>query len=193
MLARRAALAALGSLLIATSAQAGGLPSLQSYEWMPNGSSAGPQLVILVKLDVTGKLAVQCGKTWIFTYFGGGAVDPIVQAPSTGAISGRETYPMHSVGIGPSYVSASTDYYLVKEAGPLVMTLNAQPSQWPARGPAGASGALHLTLYAPGSKVPGVKVETASSHKKRKKPKPKTVVVASCTVQFSATNYYAGA
>ena len=163
---------------------------------MPNGSSAGPQLVILVKLDVTGKFAVQCGNTWIYSYFGGGPVDPIVQDPATGAISGTFNFTSNSAGIGGSFRSASTDYYLVKKAGPLVMTLNAQPTPWPARGPAGASGTLHLTLYSPGSTVPAVKAGAASSHKKRKhkhKAKPRTTVVASCQVPFNATNYYAGA
>jgi hypothetical protein len=171
---------------------------------MPNGSSAGPQLVILVKLDFTGKFAVQCGNTWIYSYFGGGPVDPIVQDPATGAISRTFNFTSNSAGIGGSFLSASTDYYLVKKAGPLVMTLNAQPTPWPARGPAGASGTLHLTLYSPGSTVPAspgstvpaVKAGAASSHRKHKhkrKAKPRTTVVASCHVPFNAPNHDAGA
>jgi hypothetical protein len=205
ILRRATALALLSVLAIATSAQAGGAPagpggaphSLQSYEWMPNGGAAGPQLVILVKLDITGKFAVQCGKTWIYTYFGGGgAGDPITQNAASGAISGTEKYSTNEVGIGSSFLSASTDYYLVKKAGPLVMTLNAQPSPWPATRPAGASGTIQLTLYAPGSTIPAGKAAAASKRKKHKrkhkaKAKPKTTVVASCQVPFDAPNAYA--
>jgi hypothetical protein len=195
---RSAALGLLGVFAMTGGAQAGGPPSIQQYEWVPNGRENGPFVVIQVKLDVTGKFAVQCGKTWIFSYFGGGPVDPIVQNPSTGAISGTFTFSQSSAGIGSSFLSASTDYYLVKKAGPLVMTLNAQPTTWPARAPAAASGTLQLTLYSPGSVVPATRASAAGKHKRRKhrgkaKAKPKTVVIASCTVTFNATNYYAGA
>ncbi|HXR28815.1 MAG TPA: hypothetical protein VN772_04485 [Solirubrobacteraceae bacterium] len=202
---RRAALPALlGALALATNAQAGAgpvapggaPPAIQLYEWLPNGRENGPFVVIEVKRDITGKFAVECGKTWIFSYYGGGEADPIIQNLSTGAISGTYTFSQNSAGIGSTYLSASTDYYLVKKAGPLVMTMNAQPTPWPVRAPAAASGTLKLTLYTPGSVVPATTASGASKHKRRKhkgkaKAKPKTSVVASCTVAFNAANYYA--
>jgi hypothetical protein len=196
--ARFAALAVLGSLALASAAQAGGgsapgvaAPSREDYEWMPNGQGAGPELVILVKLSITGKFAVQCGKTWIVSYFGGGPKPPVVQDPVSGEISGTEVFGAQSAGIGSTFASASSDYYLVKRAGPLVMKLTAQPSPWPARIPASASGSLQLTLYAPGSAVPAAGARAASSHKKkRRRAKAKTVVAATCTIPFTAPNHY---
>ena len=203
MLARRVigalALTPALALALGASAQAGGgapvgpggTPSVQAYEWMPNGPQAGPQLLIMVKLDVTGKFAVQCGKKWIFTYFGGGPANPIVQNAATGAISGTATF--SGAGVGSSYLSASTDYYLVGSAGPLTMSLSAQPSNWPARAPLSATGTLKLTLYAPGSTV--LKARGAATSKRRhhrRRAKRRATIIASCQIPFVAPNHFAG-
>lgn len=172
----------------------GGVAAIQVYEWTPNGTSAGPQVHIQVKLDVTGHFDVQCGKQWVFAYFGGGEHDPITQS-SSGLISGTETYPSNSVGVGSSYRTAEVDGYDVKSGGPLVMTLDAQASPFPAKVPAAATGTLDLTLYAPGSRVPAAKA-VATKHRKhrhRTKAKHKASVIATCQIPFSAANYYAEA
>ena len=170
----------------------GGVAAIQVYEWTPNGTSAGPQVHIQVKLDVTGHFDVQCGKQWVFAYFGGGEHDPITQS-SSGLISGTETYPSNSVGVGSSYRTAEVDGYDVKSGGPLVMTLNAQASPFPAKAPAAATGTLDLTLYAPGSTIPAAKAAATKHRSAGTGPGPGTQprVIATCQIPFSAANYYA--
>ncbi len=154
------------------SAQAGATRALL-YEWQPNGPEAGPQLILQEKLDLTGKFGVQCGKTWIFSYYGGGEHDP--WSISGGQISGTGEFPTGTAGIGSTYRNAEINDYDFKSAGPLVMTLSGQANA------AAAVGTLSLRLYA------YTKAHKHNGHKvKRKK-----VLSASCVIQFDAPNYYA--
>ncbi|MGD0454623.1 MAG: hypothetical protein ABSB69_13585 [Solirubrobacteraceae bacterium] len=157
-------------------ARAGGLRAYL-YEWQPNGPQTGPLLVLQEKLDLTGKFGVQCGKGWIFSYFGGGEHPPITFDTATGTISGTESFPTNTVGIGSSFRAAEVDYYDIKSAGPVVMTLNAQASA------AAAVGTLGLKLYG------YTKAHGHGAHR----VKAKKVLKASCEVPFDAPNYYAEA
>jgi hypothetical protein len=171
---RRGACALLACALLGAPAcaQAGGGPLHLLYEWMPNGEEDGP-LVLQEKTDLTGKFGVQCGKSWIFTYYGGGEHDPWTL--SGGEIAGTAEFPTGSVGIGSTYRSSEVNYYDFKSAGPVLMTLSGTAND------AAAVGTLSLKLYAytKAHKVHGHKV-------KRKK-----VLSASCAIQFDAPNHYA--
>jgi hypothetical protein len=160
-------------------AQAAGSRILHAlYEWHPNGATAGPQLVLENKLDLTGKFGVQCGKTWIFAYFGGGGEhDPFSLDATTGALSGSGDFPTGTVGMGSTYRSSEINYYDFKSAGPLAMTLSGQATQ------AAAVGTLSLKLYAV------TKPRGHGAHK----AKPKKVLSASCAIPFDAPNFYAEA
>ena len=183
----------------ATLAAAAATPEL--FEWEPNGGTSGPQLVLEVKADVTGHLGVQCGKSWFYTYFGGGESDPITQDAAASTISGTETFQTNEVGMGSTYEAAESDYQLVRSAGPMVMTINAQVTPSVAQASA-AAGTLTLTLYNPGSVLPGTTASAARRHRhkvhrkhhrkhsKRTRATPKPTVVANCQVPFDATNYY---
>ena len=204
MLARATMLVLACALLWAPAALAGGgaAATPEYFQWQPNGSTSGPQLLIQVKLDVTGDFGVQCGKYWIYASFGGGEADPIKQNASASTISGSISYPTNTVGIGSSYEAAESDYELVRSGGPLVMTLNAQVTPSIAE-PTAAPGTLSLTMYTLGSTLPS-SAATARAHARRgrhKRPrrrhkhskKPSKVapsVIASCQISFDATNYY---
>jgi len=169
--------ACLGALLAAPAdAPAGAIRALL-YEWQPNGPEAGPQLILEEKLDLTGKFGVQCGKGWIFSYFGGGEHPPITFDAATGTISGTDSFPTGTAGIGSSYRAAEVNDYDFKSAGPLVMTLNAHATS------AAAVGTLSLQLYA------YTKARKHGSHK----VKSKKILSASCSIPFDAPNHYAEA
>lgn len=145
------------------------------YEWEPNGQEAGPQLILQEKLDLTGKFGVQCGKVWLFTYFGGGEHPPFTLDRSTGAISGTYSFPTNTVGAGSSYRASEGDYYAVKSAGPMVMTLNAQATT------AVAIGTLELKLYG------YTKAHGHGAHRVKRR----RFLRASCSIAFNAPNRYA--
>ena len=169
--------ACVGALLTEPAAAPAGPTRALLYEWLPNGPEAGPQLILEEKLDLTGKFGVQCGKGWIFSYFGGGEHPPITLDTATGTISGTDSFPGGAVGIGSSYRAAEVNYYDFKSAGPLVMTLNAQAST------AAAVGTLGLKLYS------YTKARRHGSHK----IKSKKILSASCSIPFDAPNHYAEA
>ncbi len=172
---RRGALAALACALLGgpACAQAGGGPVHLLYEWMPNGQESGPQLILQEKTDLTGKFGVQCGKTWVFSYYGGGEHDPWTL--SGGEISGTGEFPTGSVGIGSSYRDAEVNYFDFKSAGPTTMTLSGTANE------AAATGTLSLKVYryTKAHKVHGHRV------------KGKKVLSESCAIQFNAPNHYA--
>jgi hypothetical protein len=195
-------LGALATLVALPAALAGAaLPTPELFEWVPNGDTSGPQVVLEVKSDVTGHFGVQCGKSWLYTYFGGGESDPINQDAAASTISGTENFLTNEVGIGSTYEAAESDYQLIKHAGPLVMTINAQVTPSVAQ-PNAATGTLTLTLYNAGSVLPGTTASVARRHRHkvhrkhhRKHSKPtrttsKPTVVATCQVPFDAPNHY---
>lgn len=202
MLARATMLGVIGALALAPTALAVGSAGHEYFEWEPNGSTSGPQLLLEVKLDVTGHFGVQCGKYWVYASFGGGEADPITQNAAASTIAGTESFPTNTVGMGSSYEAAEADYQLVRSGGPLVMTINAQVTPSVAQ-PEAANGTLGLTLYKPGSVLPSSastaavaarkhKHKRKHSHSKKPHPRPKVapVVIASCQVAFTAANYY---
>jgi hypothetical protein len=144
------------------------------YEWEPNGETSGPQLVLEEKSDLTGKFGVQCGSIWVFSYFGGGPNPPLSLSRETGVIAGTESYPTNTVGIGSSYRAAEVDYYQIKSAGPVVLTLSGQATQ------AVATGTLALKVYR----------YTKAHRVHGRKVKAKKVLRASCSVAFDAPNHY---
>lgn len=147
------------------------------WQWQPDGEEAGPQLILQDKVSVTGKFGVSCGRSWLFSYYGGGEHPPFGFDQATGAISGTEDFPADTVGIGSSYRAAEVNFFDFKSAGPVVMTLSAQGSQ------AAAVGTLGLKLYS----------YTRAHGHGRHRVKAKKVLSASCQIAFDAPNYYAEA
>ena len=158
-------------------------------------------MVLQVKGDVTGHFGVQCGKSWLYSSFGGGESDPITQDAAASTISGTATFRTNEVGIGSTYEAAESDFQLVRSAGPVVMTINAQVTPSVAQ-PSAAAGTLTLTLYNAGSVLPGTTASAARRHRhkvhrkhhrkhsKGTRPTPKPTVVANCQLPFDAANYY---
>jgi hypothetical protein len=162
-------------LAVPASAQAASVPDHLLYEWQPNGSESGPQLVLEEKDDLTGRFGVQCGKSWIFSQYGGGGDDPWSLSITTGVIAGTGEFPGGSTGIGSTYRNAEINYFDFKSAGPVAMTLSGTATD------AAAVGTL------------GLKVYTMTKARKRHGHtiKPKKVLSASCQIQFDAPNFYA--
>lgn len=164
---------ALASSVPSSARAAAARPQHDLYEWHPQGEDQGPELMLEDKLDLTGKFAVQCQKTWVFVEFGGG-----FQLDTTsGALSGSVEFPKGSVGIGSSFRGSEVNWYDFKSGGPLQATLAGQATA------AAAIGTLSLKLYTT-SKPRG--------HTRGKsKAKPKKKLSASCEISFDAPNLYA--
>lgn len=159
-------------LLLTAAAQAGGPIPHDLYEWHPNGERNGPQLILEDKVDVSGKFGVQCGKEWIYTYYGGGGSnDPFTLNASTGAIAGSALFPAGTVGLGSDYRNAEINFYDFKSAGPTQVTLSGQAT------PAAATGVLGLRLY-------------RLVKPRHRGAKAKRELSASCQVHFEAPNFY---
>jgi len=169
---RRALLAvAAGAPLLLTASAQATIPTFALYEWMPNGSHSGPQLVIQYKPDlyVTGRYGLQCGNTWIFAIYSGG----FALNPATGALSGTIESPAGAIGKGTSYTNAQIDFFDFKSAGPVTMTIDAQVTD------TAVTGTISAKIY---------RYAKAHKHGKRRIKRQK-LLATSCAIPFEAVGH----
>ncbi len=166
-------LAICATLATATSACAAAAPVKDLFEWMPNGERNGPELVIEAKGTgdfISGRFGVQCGRSWLFSIYGGG----VTLNHATGMLTGTASYPAGSIGMGSSYRNAEINFFDFKSAGPVTFTLDAQTSA------AAAVGTLSLKRY----------TVIAAHGRPPHRTKARKLLSASCSIQFDAPNHY---